>query len=171
MFIPQSDPREAYEKLVAGGGVWMIDVRTPGEYASERVEVSESIPLDKLDAEAIKSKVNGEVVYVLCRTGNRSTEAAEKLASAGVNAQVIDGGLDAWRKAGLPVEKGKGPISLERQVRIGAGALVLIGVGLGVVVHPGFHLLAAFVGAGLVFAGVTDWCGMAKLLGRLPWNR
>jgi len=84
---------------------------------------------------------------------------------------VVEGGTNAWIAAGLPVIRGRKTISIERQVRIGAGSLVVIGTGLGRFVHPAFYILAAFVGAGLVFAGVTDICGMANVLAKAPWNR
>lgn len=85
---------------------------------------------------------------------------------------VVEGGTQGWVAAGLPVVSlGKKSISIERQVRIGAGILVLLGIVLGFMVHPGFFVLSGFIGAGLVFAGVTDWCGMALLLARAPWNR
>jgi rhodanese-related sulfurtransferase len=80
-------------------------------------------------------------------------------------------GMYAWEQAGLPVNRGKAVLSLERQVRIAAGLLVLTGTILGTWVHPGFYGLAAFVGAGLTFAGLTDWCGMAMLLAKMPWNQ
>lgn len=130
------------------------------------------LPLDELPRRL------GEIdrtrpVVVVCRTGKRSAQARETLQSAGF-AQVSDlaGGLTAWQEAGLPLEKAERvPWSLERQVRVVAGSLVLLGVALGLLVHPAFFGLSAFVGAGLVFAGVTDWCGMGLLLARMPWNR
>ena len=84
---------------------------------------------------------------------------------------MLEGGVTAWEQAGLPVKRGKTVLSLERQVRVAAGLLVLTGVVLGFLVHPAFFGLAAFVGAGLTFAGLTDWCGMAMLLAKMPWNQ
>ena len=84
----------------------------------------------------------------------------------------VEGGMAAWEKMGLPVERGPSAvISIERQVRIGAGALVLIGTVLAWIVHPGFIVVPGFVGAGLVFAGITDYCGMGRVLCKMPWNR
>jgi len=110
---------------------------------------------------------------VICQSGGRATQACQQLADAGVGPVFcIEGGTAAWERAGLPVERGPGKvISLERQVRIGAGSLVLIGALLAWAVHPLFIFLPAFVGAGLIFAGVTDYCGMGILLGKMPWNR
>ena len=115
----------------------------------------------------------GEQVYLICRTGSRAAKAAEAFANEGLDQSIIvQGGTEAWINAGLPVERGAAKvISLERQVRIGAGTFVLIGLLLGHFVHPVFIGISAFVGAGLVFAGITDWCGMGLLLAKLPWNK
>ena len=112
-----------------------------------------------------------EPVYLICRSGSRGKQACEKLLSAGYeNVVNVEGGTLAWEKAGLPVRRGKKVISLERQVRIAAGSLVLLGSLLGLL-SPWFFALPAFVGAGLVFSGVTDTCGMGLLLAKMPWNR
>jgi len=112
-------------------------------------------------------------VYVICYRGTRAAKACEHLQNAGLqNVYSIEGGTAAWEAHGLPVERGtSGIISLERQVRIAAGSLVLAGTLLAWLVHPAFLGIAAFVGAGLVFAGATDFCGMAMLLAKMPWNR
>ena len=110
---------------------------------------------------------------MICQSGGRAARACERFETAGFsNVFSIEGGTSAWEQAGLPIVRGTtGVIALERQVRIAAGALVLIGLALGWFVHPAFLGLSAFVGAGLVFAGVTDWCGMGLLLAKMPWNR
>jgi rhodanese-related sulfurtransferase len=153
----------------------LIDVRTPAEFEQVHVGFAKNIPLDQLDANAVMRSGNGaegEPLYLICHTGARSQKACEKLQQAGyTNVVNVEGGTQAWDQAGLPVVRGKATISLERQVRIAAGSLVLLGTGLGWFVHPAFFGLAAFVGAGLVFAGVTDTCGMGMLLARMPWNR
>ena len=156
-------------------GIDLIDVRTPVEYAEVHAEGARLIPLDKLDPGAVVSARNGsadEPLYFICKSGSRSAKAVEKFRAAGfANAISVEGGTTAWEGAGLPVVRGaKRVISLERQVRIGAGLLVLIGVLLGWLVHPAFFALSAFVGAGLAFAGITDWCGMGMLLAKMPWN-
>lgn len=111
-------------------------------------------------------------VYVICRSGSRGRQASEKLQSAGLNAVNVEGGTTAWEAAGLPVTRsGAKVMSLERQVRIGAGSLVVIGVLVGALIHPTFYAFSGLVGVGLVFAGVTDWCGMGMLLAKMPWNR
>jgi hypothetical protein len=108
---------------------------------------------------------------VVCRTGGRATIAAESLARAGRRARVLDGGMQAWRRAGLPVREGRKRLPVDRQVQLIAGSMVLAGIALGTLVNPWFLALSAFVGAGLTFAGATGTCGMALLLMRLPWNR
>jgi rhodanese-related sulfurtransferase len=154
----------------------LIDVRTPVEFAEVHVEGFKNVPLNELRLESLNAQPSfspERPVYLLCRSGQRASLAATQLANGGFpNAVVVEGGVQAWIAAGLPVKRGSsGVISLERQVRIGAGSLVLTGVILGSLVHPGFYGLSAFVGAGLVFAGITDWCGLGLLLARAPWNR
>jgi rhodanese-related sulfurtransferase len=160
-------------EITSGKQVSLIDVRTPSEYGEVHIEGSNLMPLDRLNAGAVKSAASGSDRCVLvCRSGKRSEQAFQKLQAAGCeNLSILDGGVMAWEGAGLPVVKGEKAISLERQVRIAAGMLVLMGVGLGTFVHPAFYGLSAFVGAGLVFAGITDWCGMAMVLAKMPWNQ
>lgn len=168
-------PQEIFRLRQSGQSVELIDVRTPVEYQELHVEFARNIPLDRLDAKAIQAERNGgpdQPLYVVCRTGGRGKQACEKLLSAGlVNVFNVEGGTLACEAAGLPIVRGKKAISLERQVRIAAGALVVIGAALGIWVHIYWIGLAAFVGAGLMFAGITDTCGMAMVLARMPWNQ
>lgn len=153
----------------------LIDVRTPAEFGEVHVEFARNLPLDRLDPAKLKTERNGrsgQPLYVLCRSGSRSKMACDKLTAAGVeNIVNVVGGTEACRAAGLPVIKGAKAMSLERQVRIAAGALVFTGTVLGFFVHPGFYGLSAFVGAGLVFAGITDTCAMGMLIAKMPWNQ
>lgn len=162
-------PQEA-AKLVKEGAS-LIDIRGADEHARERIRGAENWPLDQL---APKSLTNpkGMIVYH-CKTGMRTGANAQKLAeAASCEAFIVEGGLDAWKKAGLPVLADTSqPLEVNRQVQITAGALVLSGVVLGAAVSPAFYLLSAFVGAGLMMAGITGWCGMARLLAIMPWNR
>lgn len=170
MSVSTISPAEAFAGRAAGNAS-LIDVRTPAEFRAIHAQGAELIPLDRLDAKKLSSENRGPV-YLICASGTRAKLAAEKLDAAGVSQPtVIQGGTKAWEAAGLPVVRGKSAISLERQVRIAAGSLVLIGTILGWFVHRYFYGLPAFVGAGLVFAGVTDTCGMALLLARAPWNQ
>jgi rhodanese-related sulfurtransferase len=158
-----------------GHAVELIDVRSPAEYREVHAEPARLVPLGSLDPHAMmrtRSGSEGDPLYVICRSGSRGRQAAERFHAAGyTNVVNVEGGTIAWEQAGLPVVRGQKMMSLERQVRIAAGSLVLIGTVLGAFVHPGFLALAAFVGAGLVFAGVTDTCGMGMILARMPWNR
>ena len=173
---PQTaSPVEVFNRGSEGAHPQLIDVRTPVEYAEVHAEGARLIPLHKLNPEAVISARNGsadEPLFVICRTGGRSAKAVEKFHAAGfTNVISVEGGTDAWVRAGLPVVRGGTmTISLERQVRITAGLLVLVGLALGWAVHPALFGLSAFVGAGLVFAGITDWCGMGMLLAKMPWN-
>ena len=150
----------------------VIDVRTPVEFAEVHVPQARSVPLDELKPGSLELQKD-QPVYLLCRSGQRATKAAEKFAKEGFTQPVVitDGTL-AWIEANLPVTRGTVKvISLERQVRIAAGAIVLTGVLLARFVNFNFIWLSGFVGAGLVFAGITDFCGMGLLIAKLPWNK
>ena len=153
----------------------LVDVRTPAEYREVHVEFARNVPLDRLDPAAFTQTHNGPAkgpLYFICRSGSRGEQACEKFIKEGfTNVVNVEGGTLACEQAGLPVVRGKRAMSLERQVRIAAGSLVLLGALLGWFVHPAFTGLSAFVGAGLVFAGITDTCGMGMLLARMPWNQ
>ena len=163
------------ELCKSGKTVELIDVRTPVEFREVHVPFARNVPLDQVDPPTLMKGRNGnahEPLYVICRTGGRSQQACERFLKAGfANVINVEGGTLAAAEAGVDVVRGQKAISLERQVRIAAGSLVLLGVGLGWFVHPYLFGLAAFVGAGLVFAGITDTCGMGLLLARMPWNR
>ena len=145
------------------------------EYRELHLEYARCVPLDQLDPHAVmqaRAESQDNPLYILCRSGSRGQQACDKFRRAGFeNVINIDGGTLACDKAGLPMIRGESAMSLERQVRIAAGSLVLVGATLGWLVHPGFVCLSAFVGAGLVFAGVTDTCAMGMLLAKMPWNR
>jgi rhodanese-related sulfurtransferase len=166
---------QSLAELCKAGRIDLIDVRTPVEFREVHVEHARNVPLDRLDPAAVVQGRNGrrdELLYVICRSGSRGRQACEKFLAAGfTNVVNVEGGTLACVEAGLPVVRGKKAISLERQVRIAAGSLVLLGVLLGWLVHTAFLGLSAFVGAGLVFAGVTDTCGLGMMLARMPWNQ
>ena len=175
MSITIITPQEFAELCKEGKKVDLIDVRTPVEYREVHVQIARNVPLDQLDPVALmqaRSATTNEPLFLICRSGSRSQQACEKFLKAGYSNVVnIEGGTMACVESGLPVIRGKKMVSLERQVRIAAGFLVLIGALLGWFVHPAFVFLSAFVGAGLIFAGVTDTCGMGMLLAKMPWNR
>lgn len=166
-------PADLHRQISSGQEIKLWDVRTAVEFGEVHVPQAKNLPLDRLDPDALRA--SGQLpergpVYLLCRSGARASQAAEKLRAAGcTEAIVVEGGTLAWMGAGFPVQRGK-VMSLERQVRIAAGSLVLVGFVLSQWVHPALIFLSAFVGAGLVFAGITDWCGMGLLLAKAPWN-
>jgi rhodanese-related sulfurtransferase len=153
----------------------LIDVRTPAEFGDTRASCARNVPLDSLDPKAIMAVRNGatqQPLYVICKSGGRSSQAVRKFTEAGFSNVVnVEGGTQAWVAAGLPVIRGKKAMSLDRQMRILAGSLALLGVVLGFYLDPRFYGLAAFIGAGLVFAGVTDYCPMMHVLAKMPWNQ
>jgi rhodanese-related sulfurtransferase len=152
--------------------VTVLDVRTPGEFSSVHIPGSFNLPLDRLPeyVDALGNAVNSPVVLV-CRSGQRATEAERGLQAVDLpGLHVLDGGLGAWESAGLPVVRGAGRWSMERQVRGVAGALVLAGL-LGGLVVPPLRLVSAFVGGGLFVSAITNSCMMARLLAKLPYNR
>lgn len=153
----------------------VIDVRMPTEYREVHVVGAMNRPLDSLDPKSIVAARNGrssEPLYFICKSGGRSSKAVQKFLDAGIeNVVSVDGGTTAWVNAGLPVVRGRKSVSLERQVRILAGFLTLLGAVLGFLVHPYFIGLSAFIGAGLMFAGITDTCGMGMMLSKMPWNQ
>jgi rhodanese-related sulfurtransferase len=162
-----------------GDKITLIDVRTPAEYGEVHVAFAHNMPLDRLDPRQV-AKLGGDgPVYFVCKSGGRSHRACEQLAAAGFERVVnVEGGTAACEAAGIPVVRGRQAMSLERQVRIAAGGLVAIGAAMaafgpeaGVNWRAIGAGLAGFVGCGLVFAGVTDTCGMAMLLARMPWNQ
>ena len=148
----------------------LLDVRSPLEFQSERIDGAVNVPLGELDARLEEIAEQAEVV-VVCRTGVRATIAAESLGRAGRRARVLEGGMVAWRRAGLPMREGRKRLAVDRQVQLIAGTMVLAGVALGAFVSPWFLVLAAFFGAGLTFAGASGTCGLALVLMRMPWNR
>jgi rhodanese-related sulfurtransferase len=163
-------------KRIAAGAADLVDVRTGAEYRAVRVRGTRHAPLDALDPDAVKAGRPATVqgpIYLLCKGGSRARMAAGKLRAAGIACVVVTGGTDACVAAGIPVERDATSRvwPIERQVRLIAGLLVLIGVSTGWFIHPLGYGLAAFVGLGLAFAGATDICGMALVLGRCPWNR
>jgi sulfur dioxygenase len=160
--------------LSGSGSLHLLDVRTPGEFASLRIAGSINVPFDRLDPAALLARFAADApLYCMCQTGTRSQLAADRLRAAGFSNVVhVDGGTNAWIAAGLSVIRGERKvISLERQVRIAAGLLSVLGVIAGALIHPAGYALSALIGAGLVFAGVTNSCGMSTVLARLPWNQ
>lgn len=158
-------PREAWEKMQSGA--LLLDVRELPEWDESHVPGAALLPLGKVKSDPQGAALASEV-FTLCKTGCRAEAAAAVLREqAGVAAKHVEGGIEAWRAAGLPTQKGDGrTISLERQVRIGAGVLILLGL-----LVRRLRFISYFVPCGLIFAGITDHCGMAKVLASAPWNQ
>jgi rhodanese-related sulfurtransferase len=150
----------------------LVDIREPGEFARRHVAGARSQPLSTFATASLPLAPDRQVIFT-CKTGMRTGGACGQLAAAVANdAFVLDGGVDAWAAAGLPVVEDHGtPMEIARQVRLVAGLLVLTGVAAGLTVTPWAFGLTAFVGAGLAFAGATGFCGLARLLMLAPWNR
>jgi rhodanese-related sulfurtransferase len=162
-------------KIASSGPIDLIDVRTPAEFEAVRAKAARLFPLDTLDPNAIagqRTTAEDRPLYLICKLGGRSMKACEQFVAAGIpNVVNVTGGTDAWVAAGHPSIRGeRRGIALDRQVRIAAGLLVLTGVLLSLV-NPNFVWLAGFIGAGLVFSGVTDTCTMGTILSKMPWNR
>ncbi len=174
MPIATISPVRLGELIRQGRKLDLIDVRTPVEFREVHLSVARNIPLDQLDPKTVVAAHNGsgdEPLYVICKMGGRSQQACEQFVKTGFSNVVnVEGGTMACVAAGLPVVRGKKAISLERQVRIAAGSLVLVGA-IGSLWFSPLIWLSAFIGAGLVFAGVTDTCGMGLILARMPWNQ
>jgi rhodanese-related sulfurtransferase len=164
-------PERATELVRAGAT--LVDIREADEHARENIPGARHHPLSRIGIQPPVGK-DDKVVIFHCRSGARTKANAPALASAAPDceAYLLEGGLEAWKKAGLPVAiDRRQPIEINRQVQIAAGSLVLLGVVLGTFVAPAFYAVSAFVSAGLVFAGISGFCGMAKLLALMPWNR
>jgi rhodanese-related sulfurtransferase len=167
------EPGELQELLQRQVALTLIDVRTPAEFSSAHIPGSYNVPLDQLPEHAdLLRSVSGEPIVLICRSGGRARQAETTLLGADLpRVHVLHGGLAAWEAQRFPLRRGAARWSLERQVRGVAGVLVLGGVLAGWLVWPPLTALAAAVGGGLAFSAVTDTCGLAMLLSRLPYNR
>jgi rhodanese-related sulfurtransferase len=170
MSIQKITPEQARALLDCGATV--VDIRDKDEYAREHIPRALNIPLANIGESPLSMQGVSELIFQ-CKSGARTGANAAKLAAAaGCDAYILEGGLDAWKRANLPVEiDQRQPLEIMRQVQITAGLLVLTGVVLGASVSPAFYVLAGLIGAGLTFSGVTGTCAMASLLRRMPWNR
>ncbi len=153
-------------------GALLVDIRSADEYAREHIAHARHIPMEQL-ADGSANLQNAKAVIFHCRSGNRTKMSAQMLSAYVTGeAYVLEGGLDAWKKARLPVTTDASqPLELQRQVQIAAGSMIVLGTALGLTISPWFFMLSGFVGAGLVFAGVSGFCGLARLLMKMPWNQ
>lgn len=166
------DATSARSLIAANPDVLVVDVRTPAEFESAHIDGAINLPLDQIDAlmRRLVTDVGGRMLLI-CQSGNRAERARSALSDAGLtDVAVLDGGMNAWIAAGAPVNRGRARWALERQVRLVAGSIVLASV-VASLWFPAAVLVAAFVGAGLTLAALTDTCAMGMLLARLPYNR
>lgn len=162
---------ELHRQAECDDAVALIDVRTPIEFRESHIPFARNIPLNRVGSASLGAFDGSGPVYVVCTRGPRAATACQRLASRGIgNAVLVEGGLNSWASAGFPVTRGKKGVSLERQVRIAAGGIVFVSSILAMTVHPYFAGVAAFVGGGLAFAGITDTCAMGMMMARMPWN-
>ena len=160
-------PRELFQRLAGGSPAELLDVRTPGEFAAAHVAGAQIIPLDQLDAAAFLKQrgVSDKPLYVLCQSGGRAQRAIEKFQRAGFNGCVLVEG-------GMPVESGESNvIPLMRQVQIMVGFFSATGAALALLINAWFALIPLAMGCGLLFAGITGFCGLALVLAKMPWNK
>lgn len=165
------DAHDLKRKLDSGEAL-LIDIREADEHAREHILGARLAPLSALDAHNF-DRERAKIAVFHCKSGMRTQANAARLLARGfTQAFYLDGGIEAWKAAGYNVHANrKAPLEIMRQVLVAAGAIILTGVVLGALVHPAFFALSGFMGAGLLFAGATGWCGLAMLLKTMPWNR
>jgi len=172
MSLATLSPIEA--KRLLDQGALLVDIREADEHARENIPGARLAPLSRLDQTDLALSEGQRVIFP-CRSGARTQGNAARLAAKAAGtceAFIVEGGIDAWNRAGLPVAVDRRqPLELQRQVQIGAGSMAFVGTMLGLFVSPWFFIIPAFVGAGLTMAGVTGFCGMARVLRKAPWNR
>ena len=176
--VPIITPEQLRTEQLAGKSPALVDVRTTAEYRAGHIPGALHIPGDELALATVEKRLGksgpgkDEVLYITCHAGQRAARAAATLQQYGLtNIALVEGGTQRWQQAGLPLRRCGSAISLERQVQITIGSLLILKVVLGFSVHELFFAAAAFIGAGLILAGITRWCGMAQLVAQLPWNR
>ena len=172
VLLKMISPKDAHVLTANDPNIRYLDVRSVMEFNEVHINDSINVPIDTLMRSIDELSRSGKSYIVLCRTGNRSPMAADMLIQSGIQSvKILDGGVIQWQKEKLPVIKGVGGVSLERQVRIIAGSLILTGIILSNVVNPWFLGVSIFVCCGLIYAGLTDNCLMGMLLMRLPYNK
>ena len=169
--ISVSSFKEVIDVEKSNSSIDFINVCTPDEYKEKHISGVRSVPLDELERHVEEFK-NKKTIYVHCRSGRRGMAAIEKLSKLGVRAELVnvEGGILAWEQAGYGTERISARLSLMRQTLLAAGTLIVLAHVLALTLSPFWYLVSAAVGTGLLFAGLTGWCGMSMLLMRMPWN-
>jgi rhodanese-related sulfurtransferase len=174
----QISPVDLAGRLEGRRKATLLDVRSPAEYQAGHIPGARLLPVNELDPGNLGDILDTDAyhadnpLYLTCHAGKRAEKAAQLLRDAGVeHLSLLEGGTEAWQKAGLPVHKCDTALSLERQAQIAVGSLLILKVVFGFTVHELFFVAGAALGAGLITAGITRWCGMAQLMARMPWNR
>lgn len=168
--LTKLSPKIVAERIKSGKAI-LIDIREADEHAREYIDGALSLPISTLDKGNLTLEAEKQAIFH-CKSGMRTDSHCARL-SEHIEGEgfMLEGGLEAWRTDGFPtVKDDRAPLEINRQVQITAGSLVLVGAALGPLIHPAFYALSAFIGAGLVFAGVSGWCGMGHLLAAMPWN-
>ena len=176
--FPQITPLALNQRINSGATVTLVDVRSTDEFRAGHIPGAHSIPLDDLKDKGLTNLASDtqldayNPLYLTCQAGVRAEQAANMLQGTGVGEiRLVKGGTEAWQKAGLPVKRLGAALTLEQQVQIALGSLLILKVVFGFTVHELFFVAGAVIGAGLVVAGFTRWCGLRQLMARLPWNR
>lgn len=175
--IPYTHPRTVHERIARGEPVHLVDVRSPSEYADGHAAGAVSVPLDEIDSQPLQARLDEAAgslkpLYLICASGRRAEQAAQKLKNQGLhNLALVDGGTQAWLAHRLPLERKLPLPSLERQGQIALGVLILLMLAKGTLLHPLFYALVGLLGIGLILSGITARCGLTALLARMPWNR
>ena len=163
-----------HARTLTASGAMLVDIRDADEYAFEHIDGAHHMPLERLQADGAQALRDKTVIFY-CLSGLRTSRCGQELAACAAGCEqafILEGGLQDWRAQRLPTRRAaRAVLPLMRQVQIAAGTMILLGVLLGAQIHPAFYALSAFVGAGLVFAGITGFCGLAALLAKMPWNR
>ena len=163
---------QLYTLLTTDRTIRLLDVRTPGEFENSHISGAYNVPLDQLHEHANEIRAASGTVVLICQSGRRAQRAELLLQNAGMaNVHVLDGGMNAWIEQRLAVRRIRSRVSLERQVRMVAGAIVATGAAAALAVSPLFAIVPLLIGSGLVFAGATDTCAMGMLLAKLPYNK
>ena len=175
--IPIITPSAVHQMMREGEKVPLIDVRSPAEYADSHVAGAISMPLDEVDAERVSARFSNRAgtstpLYLICASGRRAEQAGRKLKAQGLTrVALVDGGIQAWAAQQLPLQRKSRLPSLERQSQVAVGALILLMLAKGSLLHPLFYALVGLLGVGLIWSGITARCSLSALLARMPWNR